>query len=103
MEIIGLILLAVGGIVAFVGGIWVLVLAFKQHILWGLGSLFVPFVSLVFVIKYHKVALKPFLICVAGWVLLIIGSVIAGAGAVEGMDVQGIPVEDNAPAEAPAE
>ena len=51
MGIFGILLMVVGGIVGCVGGIWLLVVAFQQHILWGLGSLFVPFVSLIFAKK----------------------------------------------------
>lgn len=45
-----MILLAVGFIISVVAGIWFLVVAFKQSVLWGLGCLFVPFVSLIFLI-----------------------------------------------------
>lgn len=80
MGILGLVIMIVGDLIALVGGIWILVLAFKQSVLWGLGSLFVPFVALVFVIKYWAVAKKPFLINLAGVVLIVIGVVLGGAG-----------------------
>ena len=61
METFGTILIAIGLIIALAYGIILLIKAFQTHILWGLGSLFVPFVSLVFVIMHWDVAKKPFL------------------------------------------
>ena len=44
MEIVEMILLAAGIILAFVGTILILINAFKESIWWGLGGLFVPFI-----------------------------------------------------------
>ena len=63
----------VGLLISFVGGIWLLVEAFKTSIWWGLGSLLIAPVSLVFVILHWQVAKKPFLISLAGTVLALIG------------------------------
>ncbi len=52
---------AVLGLVALVTSIWLLVVAFRQSVLWGLASLFIPFASVVFAIKYWGAAKKPFL------------------------------------------
>lgn len=73
MQILGLVLLGVGGLTAFVGGIWLLVVAFKQSVLWGLLSLFVPFAVFVFIFKYWDKAKQPFLVDLGGVVLVIIG------------------------------
>ena len=70
----------IGLIISLVGGIWILVNAFKTSIWWGLGSLFVPFVSLIFLITHWAVAKRPFLISVAGLVLAIVGAAVAAAG-----------------------
>jgi hypothetical protein len=67
-------LLIVGGILSIVGGIWLLVVAFKESVWWGLGSFFIPFVGLVFAIMHWQVAKKPFLISLAGAVLLVVVS-----------------------------
>ena len=48
MEIVEMILLAVGIILAFVGTILILINAFKESIWWGLGGLFVPFILLIY-------------------------------------------------------
>ena len=61
METFAMILIAIGLIIALVYGIILLIKAFQTHILWGLGSLFVPFVSLIFVIMHWDIAKKPFL------------------------------------------
>ena len=50
------------GIVGLVSFIWVVVIAFKEHILWGFGSLFVPLVIIVFGIVHWDKAKKPFLV-----------------------------------------
>jgi hypothetical protein len=67
-------LLIVGGILSIVGGIWLLVVAFKESVWWGLGSFFIPFVGLIFAIMHWQVAKKPFLISLAGGVLCVIAA-----------------------------
>lgn len=64
-----------------VGGIWIVVLAFKKSVLWGIGSLIVPFVSLIFVIMNWQETKKPFLIQIAGVVLLVVGALNMSGGA----------------------
>ena len=59
-------LLIIGLALAVIGGIWLLVVAFKTSILWGLGSLLVPFVSLVFVVMHWQASKNPFLLQLAG-------------------------------------
>jgi len=62
-----------GALVACVSGIWLLVLAFKEHILWGLGSLLVPFVGLIFVVMHWRKAWMPFAVSLAGTGLMVAG------------------------------
>ena len=45
MAIIGWSLISIGMGLGLVGGIWLLIVAFKESIWWGLGSLFIPLVS----------------------------------------------------------
>ena len=66
-------LIYIGGLISFVGGIMLLVVAFKNSVWWGLGSLFIPFVSLIFVILNWQDAKKSFFISLAGTVLMFIG------------------------------
>lgn len=56
-----MVLIGVLGIVTLVSFIWTVVIAFKEHILWGFGVLFVPLVIVVFGIMYWDKAKKPFL------------------------------------------
>jgi hypothetical protein len=62
MEALGLILTVIGVIGALVGGIWFLIVAFGESPLWGLGCMFVPLVSLIFLVKFWGQASKPFLL-----------------------------------------
>lgn len=61
MEIIGITLIVIGGLIGLVFGVLLIIAAFKESILWGLGYLFVPFVSLIFVIVHWDEAKAPFL------------------------------------------
>ena len=88
MAMVGMLLMAVGGIVSFVFAVIILIKAFQTSLLWGLASLFIPFVILVFVIKNWDDTFviknwddtkKPFLYAVGGWVLTIVGVAIGGA------------------------
>jgi hypothetical protein len=45
--------------------------AFQTSVWWGLGSLLLPLVSLIFVIMHWPVAKKPFLISFVGTVLML--------------------------------
>jgi hypothetical protein len=61
-----------GLVICIVTGIWLLVLAFKTSVWWGLGSLIIPFVSLIFVFMHWQVAKRPFLISLAGVALVVV-------------------------------
>jgi hypothetical protein len=80
MTILGGLLAAAGFIVALIYGIRILIVAFKTHILWGLGSLLVPFVGLVFVIMYWKDVGKLFLYSLGGTIIGYIGVFLMAAG-----------------------
>ena len=67
-------LLIIGMIISFIGGIWLLVVAFQTGVWWGLGSLLLPLISLIFVILHWQVAKKPFLISLAGTILVVIAA-----------------------------
>ncbi len=73
----GMVLMILGILIAIVGGIWFLVVAFQESILWGLGCIFVPFVSLVFLVMHWQVAKKPFLIQMLGTALMIVGIIMS--------------------------
>jgi hypothetical protein len=73
MSVIGLVLAGIGGIAVLVFGVILLVKAFQTSVLWGLGYIFVPFVSLIFVIMYWQETKKPFLYLLAGSAVMAVG------------------------------
>jgi hypothetical protein len=77
MAMLFLALSVIGYIVMLVGWIWILVVAFKHSLGWGLASLLIPLVGLIFVALNFAAAKKPFLIWLAGLGLAIIGGVLA--------------------------
>ncbi len=68
-----LILLGLGVLTAFIGGILMLVAAFRQSIVWGLVTLFVPFGNLVFLVVHWAKARTGFLTSLAGTLLCVGG------------------------------
>lgn len=62
-----------GVILSLVGSLWIVVNAFRTSVLWGLGALFVPFVSLVFALLNFAGNKIPLLLCVIGLVLCFMG------------------------------
>lgn len=73
-----IVLSILGGLMMFVGGIWTLVLAFKKSLWWGLGSIFVPFVSLIFCLLNLSETWKPLVITLAGGLLFGVGTALGG-------------------------
>lgn len=54
-------------------GVWLLVLAFREHLGWGLACCFIPFGALAFAIKYWEEAKRPFLYSLVSVVLAVVG------------------------------
>ena len=79
MAAVGMLVMGVGAIVSLIFSVIILIKAFQTSLLWGLGSLFIPFVILIFVIKNWADTKQPFLYAVGGWVLMIVGGVLGGA------------------------
>lgn len=84
LAVLGGILMFVGAIIGLIFGIIILVKAFQTHILWGLGSIFVPFVSLIFIIVHWEVAKKPFLKGLIAIPFYLVGAILIVLGAPEG-------------------
>jgi hypothetical protein len=76
MELVGMIIWGIGGIISLIGGIWFLVVAFRQSIWWGLGCLFIPFVSIVFLIMHWGDAAKPFFVSLLGVAIMVVVAVL---------------------------
>lgn len=62
-----------GIVLSLIGGLWIVVNAFRTSVLWGVGSLLVPFVSLVFALMNFGENKIPLLISVIGMVLVFMG------------------------------
>lgn len=56
-----------------IGGLWIVVNAFRKSIWWGLGSLLIPFVAVIFAIMNFAQNKIPLIIYIVGIVLLIVG------------------------------
>lgn len=77
------------GIVGLVSFIWVVVIAFKQDVIWGLGCLFIPLIIIVFGIIHWDKAKKPFMVYIVCSIILaamyvkIIYAVVSESGALD--------------------
>lgn len=75
-------LFIVGGLVILVCNLLFIVAAFSESVLWGLGVLLVPFVSVIFLLQHWESVKKPFLVSLlVGLPLMVLGAIVqAGAG-----------------------
>lgn len=62
MDAVGIGLMILGFVLSTVGNIWILILAFRKHIGWGIAALLLPFVGFIFVVMNWNRTWKPFLI-----------------------------------------
>ena len=87
MGVIGMILMVVGGVAMLVFSIQVLIIAFKTSVGWGLASLLIPFVIIVFVIKHWDQCKTPFLRSLMAFAVYIVGMVVGfmGGGGMAGL------------------
>ncbi|PTD97705.1 hypothetical protein [Pseudothauera lacus] len=60
--------------VFFIGGLGILIAAFRTNIWWGLGCLLLAPLSLLFLVLHWDAAKNPFLLQLAGLALLLLGS-----------------------------
>jgi hypothetical protein len=82
MNALGIMVIVVGVIITLVGGIKFIIAAFEESILWGLGVLFFPIISPVFLIMRFGDAWRPALTYVIGVVLVLLGVLLRVAGVV---------------------
>lgn len=68
--------LCAGYVLCFLGGLWVVVLAWQKGIVWGLGCLFFPVLQLIYVALNWKEAKSAFLLQLAGFGALILAAVL---------------------------
>lgn len=81
MEALGSLIMLLGVLVVIVGNVWFLGEAFRTSILWGLGCIFVPFVSLIWLVGNWDRGRAPFLTGLAGGAVMFFGILIGGGGA----------------------
>ena len=63
-------LLDVGIIVFFIGAVWFLAEAYHRSFFWLLGCLLIPFISLIFLVKYWRKMRRPFVVSMLGIVII---------------------------------
>jgi hypothetical protein len=73
VDALGVLTIWAGMLLIIVGGIFFIITAFREHILWGLGVLFVPLVPLIFLIVEWHTAKRPFFWQLWGIVLIVLG------------------------------
>jgi len=78
---LGTFLLFVGFAINTLAGLVIAVKAFKVSIGWGLAVLFVPFVGLIFIIKYWQDTKTTFFAGIGGGVLMLVGVFVSVANA----------------------
>jgi FtsH-binding integral membrane protein len=66
-------IILLGLLIAFMGGLFFLVAAFRVSIWWGLACLFIPIVQLFFLLAHWPQAKKPFGIQLLGLAVLFVG------------------------------
>lgn len=74
MNYSALIIIAYG--IMLVGGIMILIAAFRESVLWGLGCLFIPIVGLIFVLAHWREAKAGFLIQLFGLAVLLLATMV---------------------------
>lgn len=68
-----------GLVLLVIGGIWFIIAAFREGILWGLGVLFIPFVSLIFLVLGWPEAKRPFFLQLAGLGFILVAALALSA------------------------
>lgn len=74
MELVGNLLIIVGIIAILIGGVWFLIEEFRSGILWLLACIFIPFVSLLWLVTHWEEGKRPFVISTLGAICCIIGA-----------------------------
>ncbi len=82
-------LMLVGGLLALIGTIIVVIAAFQDSFIWGLGVLLFWPVSFLFVFTHWEETKKAFLIQVAGLALVVVGTLLGGSQTAQDMPTPG--------------
>lgn len=96
-------LLVIGYLISLVGGVMLLVAAFRVSVGWGLASLFIPFASFVFMVKHWDVSRRPFFTSLWSLPFLALGVMMLIAQAPDpALEANATPVRVEASAAVPA-
>lgn len=76
MGTIGIIVLVIGVIITIAGGVSFVIAAFEESAWWGLGVLFLPIISPIFLILHFSDAWRPALKFVIGFILVLLGTLL---------------------------
>lgn len=68
--------LCLGYTLCFLGGLWIVLLAWQKGIVWGLGCLFLPVLQLVYVALNWKQTKSAFFLLLAGFAASFVSGVI---------------------------
>ena len=78
MDALGGLMMIVGGAMTVIAWIWVVVIAFREDgFLWGIGSLLIGLVALIYMLMHFDECRTPFWLTVAGIILAVIGIMIS--------------------------
>lgn len=77
LSILATLLVLAGILLLIVGFFGFLIAAFQESVLWGLGVLFLPFVSLIFLITNWSRAKGPFFLQLYGLAFVIVAAILA--------------------------
>lgn len=69
-----MLLVYLGFFILLLGSIGILIAAFKNSILWGIGCLFISPISIIFLILYWNEAKNPFFLQLIGIAVVFVGS-----------------------------
>jgi hypothetical protein len=73
----GMLLVGIGGLLCFVGWIWLIITAFsKAGAVWGILAIFFSWIAGLIMHFTKSVGLQPTLLIIGGFVLVIIGQMI---------------------------
>ena len=79
-QIVGSVIALVGSLMMIYYSFVLIIRAFKEHILWGIGYLIVPFVNLVFICVKWQVAKAPLLKTLLWFAVAAVGLFVAQLG-----------------------
>lgn len=61
IHLLGAIIAGIGGLGLLLCGLWMLIEQFKSGILWGIGCIFIPFISFIWLVLHWSDGKTPFL------------------------------------------